>query len=98
MAYMLFCGARAYLFSSNEGSCCVFSALNNFCKFLASGGGNLQSILQSLFKTAACGAFVAFYRNDGLQFQLYMKQEEIVQTHSIHGRFVRNCNKEINNK
>ena len=42
---LLHFGTRAYLFSSEEGSCYVFSTRNN-CKFFASDGVIFQSVIK----------------------------------------------------
>ena len=45
---LLLFGTRAYLFSPNKGSCCIFSTRNSWCKVLASYGVITQSVIQSL--------------------------------------------------
>ena len=56
-ALLLFCGIRAYLFSTDKKSCCIFSIQNNYYEFLESDSVNLQSIYHSFFKMPDCGAF-----------------------------------------
>ena len=48
---LLYFGTRAYLFSSDEGSCYIFSARNNCCEFLASYGDTFQSAIKSSWKS-----------------------------------------------
>ena len=45
---LLYFGTDAYLFSPDEGSCCVFSTRNNCCEFLAFYGVIFQSVIKSL--------------------------------------------------
>ena len=45
----------AYLFTPNEGSCCVFSTQNNCCEFLAFRGVTFK-VFKSFFKMPVLGA------------------------------------------
>ena len=53
---LLYFGTHAYLFSSDKGSCYVFSTRNNCCEFLASNGVIIQSVTQLFLKSPVCGA------------------------------------------
>ena len=57
---LLYFGIRAYMFSPDEVSCYIFSTQNNCCEFLASYGIIIQSIIQSLLKTAVCVASLSY--------------------------------------
>ena len=54
--FAFYFGTRAYLFSSDEGSCYAFSTSNNYCKSLTSYGVIIQSVNKSFLKTPICGA------------------------------------------
>ena len=58
--WLLHFTTRAYLFSPDEGSCCIFSTRNNCCEFLASYGVIIQSVIQSYLKTPVCGASLSY--------------------------------------
>ena len=58
---LLLFGTRAYLFSPDESSCCIFSTRNNCCEFLAYYGFIVQGIIQSFLKMPVCGASLSYF-------------------------------------
>ena len=57
---LLYFGICVYLFLPDKGLCYVFFTRNNFCKFLASYGVIIQSVIQSYLKTSICGASLSY--------------------------------------
>ena len=87
---LLYFGTRAYLFSSDEGSCYVFCTRNNCCVFLASYGVIILSVIQLYLKTPVFGDSLSY---ECVIFVLYVIFKEVWWNVIMWVLELQNCNK-----